>query len=137
MLILSVSVVVMSRLSCWVEFICKWMLNLVVDVCLQVYDVVSYRCIFNGVILCCIIFCNFHHLQMFRRVLKYCFENASYVVQINLILIFSETLLASSLSSPLIPVSLQRQLSCGVDPLFDETHAAMDKCFIFVRTFPF
>ncbi|VDO87048.1 unnamed protein product [Heligmosomoides polygyrus] len=71
MLILSVSVVVMSRLSCWVEFICKWMLNLVVDVCLQVYDVVSYRCIFNGVILCCIIFCNFHHLQMFRRVLKY------------------------------------------------------------------
>lgn len=36
------AVVVMSRLSCWVEFICKWMLNLVVDVCLQVYDVVSY-----------------------------------------------------------------------------------------------
>ncbi|KAK6054063.1 DnaJ domain protein [Cooperia oncophora] len=37
------SVAVISRLTYWFEFISRWILNLVVDVSLQVYDVLSYR----------------------------------------------------------------------------------------------
>uniref|UniRef100_W6ND66 Heat shock protein DnaJ domain containing protein n=1 Tax=Haemonchus contortus TaxID=6289 RepID=W6ND66_HAECO len=36
------SVVVVSRLTFWMEFIFKWILNLVVDVSFQIYDVISY-----------------------------------------------------------------------------------------------
>ncbi|WKX93890.1 hypothetical protein Q1695_011281 [Nippostrongylus brasiliensis] len=36
------TVVAVSKVSFWVEFVLKWILNLVADVCVQVYDVVSY-----------------------------------------------------------------------------------------------
>ncbi|KAK5964184.1 DnaJ domain protein [Trichostrongylus colubriformis] len=36
------SVVLISRITFWTEFIVKWILNLVVDVSLQIYDVTSY-----------------------------------------------------------------------------------------------